>query len=143
MSALLEKPVSKGSQTLRRTERAPRGTGKPRVEPRIHLRATIVTRKKPDVARIVLTKCGVFVGVLLATFTVSSFTGQVLLEGARQQRIEAKGRAHDARLAETALTARLDDVTSQTGVETWALANGFVAIEAQKPSRTEGLVARR
>jgi hypothetical protein len=75
---------------------------------------------------------------------VSSFCGQVLLEGARQQKMQAISRAQQAKQQQEVLTAKLNDVKSIEGIEGWALAHGFQAPDAQRSnSKIEGFVARR
>ena len=142
MSALLEKPKTRGTQSLPRPTPARKQAVKPEVKPHIHINARII---KPKRGAGVLGKCVLFAVSLGASYMVSSFMGQLLLEGARQERMEAKRRAQDAKQVEVALTAKLDKIESAGGIEDWALAHNFVAPESQPDpkSRTRGLVASR
>ena len=137
MSALQERP-----ETTRQTR--PRVVHRKKATTQVQLRARIVRQQKPNIARFVGLKCVLFGLVLGGSWMVSSFCGQVLLEGARQQKLQAMSRAHDAKQAEEGLTAKLNEVKSIEGIETWALAHGFQAPDAQRSnSKMEGLVARR
>ncbi|MEZ0325047.1 MAG: hypothetical protein ACAH95_04015 [Fimbriimonas sp.] len=141
MSALLEKPRTGGKQTLPRPEIA----RKPAVKPELKIRARIIQRKRPNHGPVIVGKCLMFVTLLGITFMVSSFTGQLLLEGARQERMEAKRRANDAKQAEEVLAAKLRTLVSAGGIEDWALSHGFVAPESQieEKAKTRGLLASR
>jgi hypothetical protein len=140
MSALLEKP-----KTQARPATSPRPATKPQVKPNLHVQAKIIQRKRTNYGAIALSKCALFAVSMGLTYMASSFSGQVLLEGARQERIEAKRRATEAKEAEAVLTAKLDAIVSAAGVEQWALAHGYVAPESQidPKSKTRGLLASR
>ncbi len=143
MSALLDRPEVKGKQSLPKPQIARKSSAKPN----LHLNARIVQKKKrPSYGPVIAAKCALLAGLLGLTFMASSFSGHVLLEGARQERIEAKKRAQEAKQAEEILVAKLRVISSAGGIDEWAVAHNFVAPEKQleeKNASTRGLVARR
>jgi hypothetical protein len=140
MSALLERPDIREKHTPRQARAR---LARPATKAQIQIRARIIRKAGPSVGSIIFTKCLVFGVIMGASYTASSFFGQVLLEGARQQKMQAIARAHEAKQAEQVLTARLNQVMSIEGIEAWALAHGFQAPDAQRGSKVVGLVARR
>ncbi len=137
MSALLEKPVI-------RERKSPKGTTtarKPATQTHLRLQARIIQKKRTNYGPLIVGKVVMFSVLLGVTFMVSSFGGQVLLEGARQERMDAKRRAFEAKAAESVLALKLDKIVSAGGVEEWALAHDFVLIDPT--AGRSGLIARR
>lgn len=100
-----------------------RAPWKTRSEHRPALRVVSGTRWRPRV----LAAATVFVTVGGLTFFASSLLGHVMVEKARREGISARGRAMEARKAESTLRSRIDSLTSLGAVEAWAQAHGFVA----------------
>lgn len=121
MSALLEKPKSQ------RTVLKPRALPKirrplPSTVPDVHLKARIYVRQrtKPSVVHLVLAKVALFGGIMALTYGASGLAGQVMVESARQQRLEAFSRANEATHAVDLLSVKVDRLTSSAAIDQFA-----------------------
>ncbi len=145
MSAILERPLeSPQQQTLPRpTPRFRHSRRMAGPQPDIALRVRIVerTRTKTNVWTIVAAKTGMFLMLMGTTFAASSLSGHVLVEGARQQRINAIERATEAEAAEAILGKKIEVLTGAIGIERWAVTRGMVSPD--RIDETKTLVARR
>jgi hypothetical protein len=145
MSALLERPLeSPQQQTLPRP--TPRFRHSRRIagsQPDIALRVRIVerTRTRTNVWTIAAAKAGLFFMLMGGTYAASSLSGHVLVEGARQQRINAIERAAEAKSAEAVLVKKIDVLTSSVAIERWAVSRGFASPDGIDDTKT--LLARR
>lgn len=79
-----------------------------------------------------------FLVTVYGAFSGASLAASVLTEKARQQGLNAAGRARMARTAEGALIAQVEELRSLRSIDHWATQNGFVApYRAADPSGTK------
>lgn len=99
----------------------------------------IVSRPRPNLrveqgGRVsVATKVGArmmqFGMATLVFFMCSSMAGQVMVEKARREGLSAASRAKEATKAEALLRTQIQDMSSTSAIDQWALAHGFQASE--------------
>lgn len=99
----------------------------PDAVPNVGLRVRIVRRQTPSILGALAIRGALFGSLFLATFISHSVMGQVAVEKARQEELTARGRAVEAKRAETEIRARVDALTSATAVQQWATARSYVA----------------
>lgn len=143
MSTTLGRPIDT-QQTLPRRKAKPRGAAEGiALGPKetLRLRTTARPRAAASPVSSLVGRAVAFSLLAGLAYASSSLVGQVMAEGARQQRITAIGRADEARAAEDILRQRIEAMSSVSAVEGWAIARGFKAPEGSYETRT--LVARR
>jgi hypothetical protein len=141
MSQILDKPTTNRTPTTVRRKSAPRVPLSSTV-PDITLKARVYERKrsKPGFGTIVSQKALLFGFVMAVTYASVSLIGQVKVESARQQRLEAHGRAVAAQTAEGALSSKVDRLASSDAIDAYAVAAkmtqvGEIDAEAPKERR--------
>jgi hypothetical protein len=146
MSVLLEKPVE-STTTSQQVIHRPLRRHVPATQPIAPMREQAVERvkqkPKTNVAAVVAMKAGLFVSVMGLVYGASSLGGQVMVESARQQRIEAIERAADARGAVVSLNRQLDRLTGHGGIDRWALGHQFKSPDGFGSDHAHTLVAHR
>jgi len=108
--------------------------------PQVGVRVKVV--KRTSALGAFALKVALFVGVFGATYIGHAVAGQVAVEKARHQELDARQRAVDARQAESEIRARVDALTSSAAVQQWATARSYVAPadQIQKPKAQPGQI---
>jgi len=75
-----------------------------------------------------------FAFVASCAFLVNGLSGNVMVEKARREGIDAAQRTRQARVMQATLQRQTSSITSLNATEEWALASGFVA--ADRPVRS-------
>ncbi|MFN3729502.1 MAG: hypothetical protein ACK4XJ_07305 [Fimbriimonadaceae bacterium] len=87
--------------------------------------------------------CVLFLGLTAATFFASSLAGNVLVEIARVEGIEARNRTSYARQQEALLRGRIERLKSLDVIDQWASRHGMLPPERLASGiRVEGAVVR-
>lgn len=145
MSQLLDKPTT--SKVTASPRRKPQVKSPlPSTTPDITLKARVYERKrsKPGIGSLVLQKLGLFAVVMGVTYGAASLTGQVMVESARQDRLEAHSRAAEAQKAESLLSVKVDQLSNSATIDAYAMAvNMTPSGEAVAKPAKEARVALR
>jgi hypothetical protein len=137
----LDKPTAK-----ERVKVSPRRVDRRAAAPEVKLRARVLERRrsKSAIVGLLLVHSMMFSMIAGLTYGASSLYGQVMVESARRDRIEAKERADQAKKGEVLLRERLDKLTQAAAIDEWAFAHGFRAPDGLgQPAKLEKLVASR
>jgi hypothetical protein len=70
-----------------------------------------------------------FISISILTYAGASLAGNILLESARNEAIQASARTRIARMEVASLRQRVDEMTSMRAVQDYASVRGFVAID--------------
>lgn len=81
--------------------------------------------------------------VAFVTYGISSMCGQVLLEGARQERIASTRVAADMKAEISSLDRQVNGLTNYLVVSDWAGAHGLVSLVLSPEPKDEARVASR
>lgn len=100
--------------------------------PAITVRTRYIERpsRKVSVVPGLVAKMALFSVVTLFSFSASSLAGQVMVEKARKDVVEARVRTQEAKKAEASLRDRVDLLTRVDKIEEWAVAQGMVAADS-------------
>jgi len=114
----------------------------PAVAPQVGVRVKVVARKQTNLLGAFVLKAVMFSGIFGVTYVTRAVAGQVSVEKARHQELDARHRAVDARQAESEIRARVDALTSSASVQQWATARSYIAPDEQnqKPKPPVGPV---
>lgn len=82
-----------------------------------------------DIAYAIACRIVLFGLIAVAVYVASALTGNVMMEKARREGLDAQERARAARSAEVALRESIDSLTSLSALNDWACAHGFRAPE--------------
>lgn len=91
-------------------------------------KAKVKARRRVRIPAAVSACATTFTIVLGMTYLVSSLSGQVMAEKARQDAIRASEKALDARKIEAELSKRLDEMTGFNAIDQWAQTHNFKSI---------------
>jgi hypothetical protein len=96
-------------------------------------------KRRIKVPEVVSSHAVAFIAVFGLTYFISSLSGQVMVEKARQEFIRANQKALDARKVEAELSKRLDSMTSLESIKDWAKTHNFKSLdELSAPQKTAG-----
>lgn len=114
----------------------------PALAPQVGVRVKVVARKRTNLLGAFVLKAVMFSSIFGVTYVAHAVAGQVAVEKARHQELDARHRAVDARQAESEIRARVDALTSSAAVQQWATARSYVAPDEQnqKPKPEAGPV---
>jgi hypothetical protein len=84
-----------------------------------------------------------FISISILTYAGASLAGNILLESARNEAIQASARTRMARMEVASLRQRVDEMTSMRAVQDYASMRGFVAIDGSPNIPIPGMEGRR
>jgi len=84
-----------------------------------------------------------FISLVFLTYAGASLAGNIMLESARNEAIQARARTRVARTEVASLRQRVDEMTSMRAVQDYAAMRGFVALDASPSAPVPGWEAGR
>jgi hypothetical protein len=98
-------------------------------------KAKTKAKRRSRISEAVQARALTFIAIVGVTYLVSSLSGQVMVEKARQDAIHASQRALDAKKVEAELSKRLDEMTGFNAIGQWAETHNFKSLEDLTPSK--------